>query len=233
MSKVVVSAGSALSLLGDTTGPNGQIMTAAVRSGSFVGTAFGGGAYFEIVAKFDPATVQAIGAGAGWPSIWSLPVEKGLAPTGDQWAGQAVGYEHWNEVDFMEYIYTTSQVASYFATTHDFYGISPSFSQVSTSQNPAIAISALNSFHAYGALWTPATASSLGSMQYYLDRQPVGAPTTWSQFTTQTPPPASPWQYGVIDTQHLDIILGTGPGATLFVQSVNVWQPNSSSNLVH
>lgn len=239
MSKVTgTSTGGPLILQGDSTGPNGEIMTCAVKAGSYVGTAFGGGGYFESTLKFDPTTVT-VGLGNGWPSFWSLSIEKGLAPTGDQWVGQAANYEHYVEPDFFEYIRRTSTTqSSYDGTIHDWSGISPSFTNVdntagSASTMPVSNVSLFNNYHKYGFLWIPATASARGAAQWYFDRQPVGPRVTWTQYSAAFAPPVSgqTWAYGVLDTQHLSVILGTGPGANLTVLDVNVWQASAVNNL--
>ncbi len=248
MTKVTGSnTGGPVVLLGDTPGPNGEIMTCAVKNSSYVGTAFGGGGYFEATLKFDPTTV-AIGTGNGWPSFWAEPIEKGLGPSGtpvnDQWAGQSAGLEHWIEPDFMEYIRPgAAYPTTYDGTLHDWQGTfpTPGFTGVDNTAGSSnyMPINApytnFNVYNKYGFLWVPATATTKGFAQYYFNHQPVGTRITWSQYVAaSTSPPVSgqPWAFGVMDIQHLSIILGTGPGATLTVQDVNVWQASAANNVV-
>lgn len=80
-------------------------------SGNFWrGTAFGGGAFFEINWAFDGTSVAncftAFTSGnCGWPAFWSMALEHILTSraTDAQWPGQAAGYEHFIENDFFEF----------------------------------------------------------------------------------------------------------------------------------
>jgi len=88
-------------------------------------------------------------------------------------------------------------------------------------------------YHKIGFLWVPATSSTNGSATYYLDRQQMGDAATWAQFTGQSPPPTGqPWTFGILDSQHLAIMIGTGTNQPMTVQSVNVWQASAAGNLV-
>jgi hypothetical protein len=191
--------------------------------------------YVEGVMKFDPLTVASFGAG-GWPSFWCLPIEKGMGPVPDAWPGQAAGYEHYLELDIMEYIWSGVRPSSYMATLHDWYGVYTSgFNDVNNGAAnvmPVSDVSLFNSFHRYGVLWVPATASTKGYIQYYFDRAPVGTQFLWDQYTGQPPTPiGQSWKYGIVDSHHHSLILGTGPGANLTVQSVDVWQASAANNL--
>ena len=234
MSKVTGGNGAELVLTGDTTGPNGQILTCGVKPGNtYVGKAFGGGAYVEATLKFDPQTVQSFGPN-GWPSFWCLPIEKGLAPTMDQWPGQAANYEHYVEWDIFEYIFSGARPASYDGTLHDWYGVYTSLGDVSNVPDnvlPVPDIGYFNNFHKYGSLWIPATDNTLGSVQFFFDRRPVGKRFTFSKYTGQAPTPVGqPWRWGVIDQHHHALILGTGPGANMTVNRVEVWQATDANN---
>ena len=95
-------------------------------------------------------------------------------------------------------------------------------------------------------LYIPATGSTSGSITDYLDGT-VEATQSWTQFQNTGVSPFIPsnmpangtngatsptWLYGVQDTYHYVIILGTGPGAIPFkILAVNVWQANSSGNV--
>src|SRR5713101_7391960 len=87
---VKLNSDSSVTLVGDTTGALGALVSAVPYRGTntFVGTAFGGGAYIEAVFHYDPAQVTAVhanGVRAPYPSFWSLPMEGTVMPGADQW----------------------------------------------------------------------------------------------------------------------------------------------------
>jgi hypothetical protein len=230
-------------------GYNGQIATAGVKGTSWVGTAFGGGAYFEAVFKFDPKLVN---TSNGWPSFWSMAIEHLAGLPSQQWVGQAAGYSHFIEADFFEYdIAQFTRPNSYGGTLHDWYGIydktlhrrhfifevtCPGYCDVTS---PYVRTGPRNidwtQYHKFGFLWIPATARTQGSATFYLDERKLGPVQTWTQFTDQDPPPGRgvAWTYGILDNQHIAILLGSGTGQPLTVQSVKVWQSSAAGNLVH
>ena len=59
-------------------------------------------------------------------------------------------------------------------------------------------------------LWVPATATRDGYAEYCFDNRKVGGTIAWSQYTNQEPPPKPPLTFGIIDKNHLVLILGTG-----------------------
>ncbi len=222
-----------------------QVGTASQTSGSsWVGTAFGGGLYAEVTVYYSPTQVNATVTSGGWPTIWMFSVEHGTA--GTQWSGQAAGYEHFPELDILEYI-PPSSFSTYRGTVHDFYGIftstcSPaSFCDVNNNvggnsayTNATITTNTdLSSFHRYGVLWIPATGISSGSITYYLDGVATTDAVSWTQFTNQSPPPgvAAAWTFGVIDSQHMVLLFNTGANRPMTVSSANVWQASSANNL--
>lgn len=192
-------------LLGDTTGPNGQISSVVYKGpGLFAGTAFGGGGYFEAILKFNPADVIAQSF-AGWPSWWMMALQHMVAMSSDQWSGQAAGFRHFAEVDVFEYdqYQFTSDQDDYGAALHDWYGLDGSYSHIDPPYSLVRRTGIdYTQWHKYGFLWVPATATTKGYCQFFCDDQLVSttrsAPnlqesgiTTykWGQFTTQAPPP--------------------------------------------
>jgi hypothetical protein len=241
---ITINADGSVTLNGDVTGPNGELSTAAPakKAAKFVGVAFGGGAYIEAAIKFDPIAARAKNV-EGWPSFWALSLEH--AATGaDQWSGKPPGYEHFIEVDFFEYdIDEANGGANYYgANMHDWFGAynttcagqgfcdaSRRYSDVKTAVHP---ITGLTQYHTYGFLWVPAPADGAGYAQFYFDRSPVGNKIVWTKFTDQDgAPDGQPWKFGVLDHQHLALILGTGIGKPMTVGSVNVWQASDRQNL--
>lgn len=242
LSQIQPMLGGGINLLGDTTGPNGEISSVSANGSTFIGQAFGGGGYFEAVLKFNPYQVLANASNPanGFPAWWTLAAEK--ITGNDQWPGQATGYTHYIEPDIMEYKLATTATAItnvYLGTFHDWYGIyavtcypSP-FCQVESHPNGETVPVATDftQYHAYGMLWVPATATTSGYVQYYFDRAPVGALVSWTQYTNQPPTPVGqPWVFGIIDLQHPALILGTGLNQPMQVQSVSVWQRNGLFN---
>jgi hypothetical protein len=233
-----------MTLLGDKTGAIGQLASVAPYRGTntFVGTAFGGGAYLEAVFHYDPLQVEAAHAGGirwPYPSFWSLPMEGNLIPGANHWPGQAPGYIHNVEVDFFEAAYVTKPTA-YGVGLHDWYGISkvtcPTLCVVHmlnpTGERDPAAGTDFKEFHTYGFLWVPATSTTRGYMSAYFDGQPIGHTVYWTQYTTQPPTPVGqPWTFGRIDQQHVFFILGTGVGEQFTLKSVNVWQRDGSHNI--
>jgi hypothetical protein len=241
--KVIVNSDATVTLLGDSA-MNGQLMTAtpAKNSEGFVGTAFGGGAYIEATLKFNPADVSA--NSKSWPAFWSIPFETSMRPGANQWPGQAPGYVHHVEVDFFEYLIARAggPQNAYGSSMHDWYGIynktcGPGLCQVGFEYNEGKRLAPsgtdFTQYHTYGTLWVSATPSKQGYIRFYFDGQPVGQDHKWTQYTNQPPTniKQQPWAFGVLDQQHLVLILGTGSNQPMTVRSVNVWQASAAQNL--
>jgi hypothetical protein len=241
---ITVNADGSVTLNGDVTGPNGELTTTAParNSAKFVGVAFGGGAYIEAAIKFDPVVARDKNL-KGWPSFWALSLEH--AATGAaQWNGKPQGYEHFVEVDILEYDLTEPNLGLnyYGANMHDWYGAYNKtcagqgfcdawrgYSEVKTAVDPT---TDFTQYHTYGFLWVPASAAAEGYAQFYFDRNPVGKKIAWTKFNSQDgEPEGQPWKFGVLDQQHLALILGTGVGKPMTVASVNVWQASDHGNL--
>lgn len=227
------------------TGRNYEIATAAPAKGGkkWVGIAFGGGGYFEAELKFDPNTVLKSDR-VGWPSFWSMSIEHLANFPSKQWYGQPDGYDHFIEVDFFEYYFKEfADREFYIGNMHDTYGIwkvtcpGKQFCMHSLPYSEARkrvpSDTDFNVFHKYGFLWVPATKNSLGYGQFYFDDQPIGNKITWEIFDDQPPSrKKEKWTFGILDRQHIVIILGTGLNQPLNVRSVKVWQKNSNNNLI-
>lgn len=217
----------------------GQIATAAQVSDGFVGTAFGGGGYFEAEIAFDAAAVVHAN---GWPAWWAMSLEH-LIGRGDQWAGQPGGYRHFIEVDAFEYDRPTDKPLQYGATLHDWYGLfgrscpgpGATFCAADTSYRlstkTAPAGTDWSKFHKVAFLWTPATMRRQGSITFYLDGRQMGDRVAYDRAEDQPPPPKGKrWAFGVIDRQHLVLILGGSPSG-MRIRSVNAWQRSAAENL--
>ena len=223
-------------------GERAQLLSAVHigKTGDFVGTSFGGGAYIEADMKVGPATYDP--SAKSWPAFWSLQMEGNVVPGASQWPGQAPGYNHSIEADFFEYQHKIDELpsTSYGASLHDWYGIykqtcSQGMCGVGTpygiGQKHAPPGTDMQQYHRYGFLWVPATEHSKGYVKFAFDGQQIGQTQEWTMLKDQPPPPTGqPWLFGIIDRQHLFLIISTGAGQPLTVRSVNVWQASTANN---
>jgi hypothetical protein len=242
LSSIGLNSDQSVTLLGDTTGPGGELATASWtgRAGEFVGIAFGGGGYFEATLKFDPEDVKKNNFN-GWPSWWSMAIEHMAVLDTRQWPEQQKGYEHFIEADFFEYDlkdYVSRGKLNYFGgTLNEWFGIFSGgrYSLVGLPHWVVVREVPFNTdftqYHRYGFLWVPATATQDGYAEYYFDGQQVGRRVAWAQYTGEKPPPRQPWIFSIIDHNHLVLILGTGLNEPMTVQSVNVWQASEQYNM--
>ena len=213
----------------------------------WAGIAFGGGGYFEATLRFDPGrTIRA--NGKAWPSFWALPIEHVFNLPQVQWAGQPPEYVHFVELDFFEYdIWTSKPKNDYDGAIHEWYGIykascpGHNFCQASNGghgiNGPTniIATPMATDFrkdHKFGFLWVPATKTSPGYAQYYFDGVATTDKVTWNLYEGQPPPPGVvPWTFGVMDSEHFALIVGTGIDQPVTVSSVRVWQSSTANNI--
>src|ERR1039458_1200527 len=239
---------SSISIVGGgTQGANSQLASAKSGSaaGSFEGIAFGGGGYFEAVLKFDGWQGQSANPksqSGGWPAFWGMSVEHLAITGGDQVPGQAAGYENFIEMDFMEYDLENGQGNDevYGSTLINWYGkwgqSCGSYCIIMSSYASKIRQLAstvnLSDYHAYGALWVPATATADGYIQEYFDAVQIGERVSWSKDTNLSAATPSP-PFAIADLQHIAIMVGTGTQYPMTLQSVSVWQKSGANNLVH
>lgn len=228
-----------------------RINTAAPKSDGkgWTGVAFGGGAFIRAVLKFDP-DISLEGA-KSWPGFWSMAIEHFAGEPSEQWAGQSPGYAHFIEPDFFEYDLPKSILGGkrYGGALHEWYGIygrtcvkiycsvsnvsgvGSRFSNFIINVPPETDFS---EYHEYGFLWVPASKDTPGFAQYYFDGVATKNLIHWSLFEDQAPPPTmKPWAFGIIDRQHLVLVLQTGANSTMTVGCVEVWQRSDSGNLIH
>jgi hypothetical protein len=254
VSALQFNAGEGITLLDGGNTANYTIGSATQSKNAaqhWVGTAFGGGGYFEAEIKFDPAMVDSPNA-VGFPAWWLEPVEHLADPRTDQWRGEAANFEHFVEVDIFEYNQQKRlgpSPSAYSGATHEWYGVykqtcPPGFCKVSNYNNLSRFNNFLinvpkgtnfNEFHRYGLLWVPATKTSEGYIQYYFDGTATDDRLSWAQFNDQRgkPGPQADWTFGVVDRMHMVLILGTGNSQPLAIRSVNVWQKSAAENLQH
>lgn len=166
---------------GTNDGVNSDLSTAAPSpSGtSWVGTAYGGGGYFEATLAFNPAqVVSADLAKDRWPSWWSNPLEA-TVPLYSlwYWTPNNPQYLHSAEPDFFEYDQWASDRTNnpdpsgrtWGGTIHDWthvedpksswgYSVPPG-GQVQEADNSDQVPAGMDftKYHRYGLLWIPAT----------------------------------------------------------------------------
>ena len=255
---LVFPGDGSLDLEGCNTGPNGEIVTAVPNSGSsnYRGTAFGGGMYVELTAQMPSGDWTGT---TGWPALWFQPLESALefnAPGNPaHWAGEAAtNYYHLLENDAMEMDGTSSSGHWIASALHEGWGIynstcTPAYCKTSGGVTWATTNWTPTTTHKYAMQYVPATGSTSGHVSYYLDGTLQGSQgsLTWSQFQNTGLSPYIPsnmpanntigasspaWLYGVMDTYHYVMILGTGTGAKPFkIIAVNVWQTSSGGNV--
>ena len=238
---ITVESGQAIKITGDKSA-NFILATATSLNDEqkWVGKAFGGGGYFEAEIKFNH---EDINPADGWPAFWMMAIEHLAFLDDEQWKGQEKEYSHFIEVDIMEYMLKEKNNPShYIATMHDWFGVwkktcsSQAFCKHSLSRRESIKRVSpevdMSTYHKYGFLWVPATDENEGYGQFYFDNQPAGKKIIWTRFNAQSPSMEKQnWTFGILDHQHLALILGAGINQTMEVRSVNVWQKNSDHNL--
>ncbi len=203
-----------------------QIATAApLHAGpGWTGNAFGGGFYIEARIAFQPAPAPAKHA---HPAFWSMAIE--------HLQGTAAGtYEHFIEDDFFEddTRFPTAP-KTYGGAMHDWYGVyrqtcpAAQFCDIANDGMSAFdnfriqtqASTDFRQFHVYGELWVPASNHRNGFVQYDFDNAATTDRVTWALGSFASPAP-----FGIIDRDHLVIILGTGSGEAMHVDWVRLWQ---------
>lgn len=213
----------------------------------YVGTAIGGGAYFEYTLRWNHANV--IVGSNGWPAGWTDSWEAYVNPaTNAYWSGQATGYTHFVEADPVEDdVWSYSPSGSYGAAIHDWWGVygttcSPGYCQVTNAtgggsnySNAVITSPGIDFgvWHKYGMLWVPATAHASGYVSFYLDGV-AQSTISWAQYVaaSDSPPPGTAsWTFGVLDNLHLIILFSTGVDQPMDLQSITVWQASTANNL--
>jgi beta-glucanase (GH16 family) len=212
---------------------------------NYVGSVFGGGAYFEARIAFDPS--KGALASEAWPAFWSMAVEHvydSANATDVQWAGQEKGYAHFIELDFFEAVHMQLESyqgkTGYYGTIHDWsgaYGANGWAYNIQNNGNKLFKVGAVDwsAFHTYGCLWVPEAVDSPGSAQWFFDgipgpivywRGPVTSPPLPGQGSSFTPssPASAAATYAKIDSQRLAISLMTDPNWPMMVDWVKVWQ---------
>jgi len=231
---------------------NGQVASAeSAPEGRFRGIAFGGGAYFEAVFKFDGwqnSRENTKPLSYGFPSFWSMAIEHLASQADDQWPGQKKGYKHFIEFDFFEYDAANTERSDsvYSGSVHDWYGIwdvtcpNPAGRYCNVQNNSQERLrdvpveTDFSAFHTYGTLWVPATETTDGYLEWYFDGVQVGDRASWKKWA-QPSAISTPgtFAFSVADLQHVALVLGTGTPYQMTVKQISVWQASTNNNLTN
>jgi hypothetical protein len=228
---------------------NGASHGPAAWQQNWNGKVFTGGWYVEarIASEYRDNTtglpVTAPGASQGHASFWAYAIDHfNNANPGGLWPGQGSTYTHFVENDMIDGFQGD---AFYQTNLFDWYGINNTTNPAKAvgtgmNQNNQVNVTqfgfpntafANKAFHIIGQLWVPATATTQGYLQNYVD----GVPTskfTWNQYDSTTPsPPTGANIANIIDQDHMSVILGADPphagetsSVTMFVDWVHAWQ---------
>ncbi|HUB08644.1 MAG TPA: hypothetical protein VMB50_16680, partial [Myxococcales bacterium] len=201
----------------------------------YVGHAFGDGFYVEADIALDGGCVA--GGSAPFSAFWGLPVEKELVlGVSDDWPGQAPGYEHYAELDFMEYwgSYTSYYVLDWWGiwqkTCASFCDCGNNGGCKGVPDNGPDDVPAGTSFadfNVYGALVVPSQANDGGSgyTQGYFNGAPTPSHNAWDAYRPALgPPPAGNQIFAVTDVDHYYLIANTTAGCPMRLAYVRVWQ---------
>lgn len=202
----------------------------------YVGAAFGGGFYVEADLAIDGGCVP--GGSGVFSAFWGLPVEKELVlGVTDDWPGQVKGYEHYVELDFMEY---WGSYTSFY--TLDWWGVwqhtcASGFCVCGNNggchgvpdngPDNLPAATRYADFNLYGALVVPAAANDGGTgyTQGYFNNAPTPSHNSWAAYDPAIGPPPSGRQiFAATDVGHYYLIANTTPGCALQLAHVRVWQ---------
>lgn len=168
--------------------------------------------FYEARIKFDPTLAT---KAAGWPSFWSL----------SSYHTQYNNLDLWPELDFFE-AYTGGYAdysGAFVGTLHQWQDSGSINYQNSNNWQPTSVD--WNEWHVIGCLWIPGKitwyldGNALMTQQYSATAPPIPSANTAGGIT---PTPAG--VYDVIDTQTMQLILGSSPGWPMYVDWVRVWQ---------
>jgi hypothetical protein len=227
-----------VSISGTGSGAISTAFQADSDTNKWAGTAFGGGGYFEATFSFTGADDSSLSL---WPSFWANDIEnmsQNAVTALTQWPGQPTGYGNWIETDFFEYDHQST--GQYGIQIHDWYGFYGSQGSVDAF-GPGINVPAgfdWSQPHQYGFLWVPATATTQGYAQMFLDRVQVGPTVYWDQYTPAEsallpPPILGSTAISALDTRHLALIFSTGTHNPMTVYALSVWQASAANNITH
>ncbi len=223
-----------------TLGPNGLVLSGRIATAtstfddqSMIGKAWGGTLYFEAMMDLNPTHVFSWrGQGpAFWGLSWPWSNRAAQAPNMDK------GYEHYGELDFMEYGFANKpgsapDLRHYSQSVHDWYGMSgetckpDNYCEV-LNDDRVLRVSDIRGWHRFGTLQVIGKDGKSSYVQPYYDGVAVGRPRNWPAYRglKDVPvPPTNADAFSILDFEKWIVIL-TGTGATpITVRYVKIWR---------
>jgi hypothetical protein len=231
-----------------TTNPDGSVTLAGQSNnynygiltgdGHSFGIAFGGGMYIEI----DCSWINPLNSTHGWPSLWANSVEGRLIPPAPAWpAGIAAGgFGDAIEWDIMETFSTGWGPTVWDWSLNSQYGVST----IGTTYSPFnFAWNAQGNVTSgpfdgirrkIAARWVPATPTTQGRLEYYLNGALIPAMTNhWNLWNSAVGLPLvnGTTADSIMDFQHFTMLAGTGAENPMTIYSIEIWQKDGLSNL--
>lgn len=212
---------------------NNHVQTTSNPGGTAGGTAFNGGGYIEAVFSFaNPPSVGCGGGTNGWPSFWMNALESDHPNN-----VPAITNDQNLEYDTSEWCNVSSNSFNS-GVIHWYGGAGLNYNNCSLPGGCGNAQVVLpggfdpTQRHKYAFLWIPATNTTQGSLQLYVDDVARGMQWTWNKYgggSTPNTPTDPPWS--IMDVQHSRLIFGSSSNNPMTVYSVSVWQnPNVTTN---
>lgn len=186
---------------GDANHYNDQINTGDMQ--------FGGGAYIQANLSFQNPPAGWSPGSPGWPAFWGTSTSEGPHVEADFFEFMTQGDSQKFDFGMQDWQSSTSVTWS----GDGGYG-HPSAVNLPAGFDPSQP-------HDYGFLWIPASGNSQGSAQMYVDGQAMGPVYNWDQG-------GGPWSS--MDSNRLQVILGTGPDNPMTVNSLQIWQGPGADN---
>jgi len=210
--------------------------TSASNDAGYVGNAFGDGFYVEASVAMAAACVKS--STGVLSAFWGQPIEAEIHPgSTDHWPGQAAGYAHYQELDFMEFwglsvsYYILDWWGIYQVTcAHGFCDCGNNGGCTGVPDNGSVTVPSgtdFSAFNVYGALVVPSQANDGGTgyTQGYFNDSPTSSHNSWAAYDPAAPPPPSGTQiFAATDIDHYYLIANTTTGCPLQLQYVRVWQ---------
>jgi hypothetical protein len=236
--QAVQLANGAISMPGaDGSNFGANICTAQKVGTSWAGVAYGGGFYAEATMAFTLAPSPPAPA-FPYPTFWAHEIDYAAQIGGGsiQWVGQAAGYQHYIELDQLETVPASSPYISR-AGCISWQG-NPAVSTNHYPQPNSLTLAPVDMTqpHRYGILVVPATSTTQGYFQNFLDGVAVSylvgspSPVQWSLYNPAAPPTGTVQDLAVFDQSHLPLILGTALNMPATVYAASVWQKSSAGN---
>ena len=177
---------------------------------------FGGGAYIQAKISFQNAPAGWTPTADGWPAFWGDPPDSIAAD---------VGKPH-VEPDFFEYE-TAGNSHQFQFGLQDWHADGSvtwagdgGYGHPTTVNLPANFDPSQE--HTYGFLWEPATATTQGLAEMFVDNVQMGPTYQWTQGSGP---------FSNMDTLPIEVIFGTGSANPMKVYDLQVWQKSTAQDV--